>query len=207
MKLKYLLWILFLTNLGGISYSQQNAESNSRIVDRLIDEGVTAIRNKLIMLGDENVYVFLFDVNNPEADYIARKVQPGLQGFEVIWGTAFDSADYVLNMVNENIDVRYSNISTDNVLGTKRISRKIGVAMKFLVRASGNPDVIDTVEFSKTHNDHFDFNALASVEDNPAYFMKGALPEESSTSKVLIPALMIGISAAAIILFFTIRSK
>ena len=53
----------------------------------------------------------------------------------------------------------------------------------------------------------FDEDMLSSVEDSPAEFAKGTLPNEPSSQKILLPAIMIGVSAAAIILFFTIRSK
>ncbi len=207
LKLKYLLLILFLTNTGGISYSQQNAESNSRIINSLIDDGIIEVKNKLIPLGNERLCTILYDKLNPEAEYIARKMQSELQGFKVLLGTLDDSAEIIVELSDELIDVKYPGTETDNILGNKRVKREVTVRFNASVRDVRNNVQADKVTFSKTQKSLFDADKLGSVEDSQFYFARAIVPDEPSTSKLLMPAIMIGVSAAAIILFFTIRSK
>jgi hypothetical protein len=207
MKFKYLLWILFITNLGGISFSQQKVESNTRVIDRLIDDGILEVMNKLIPLGNDKLFKINYDKQNPEAEYVARKMQSGLQGFKVLLGAFNDSADYVIELSGESINVKYSGGDADNILGTKRVERQVTVKFVSSIKQDNISVKIDEVIFSKTENSLFNEDMLSSVEDSPADFARGILPEEPSAEKVLLPAIMIGISAAAIILFFTIRSK
>ena len=207
LKLKYLLLILFLTNTGGISYSQQNPESNSRIINRLIDDGIIEVKNKLILLGNEKLCTILYDKLNPEAEYIARRMQNELQGFKVLLGTLDDSVEIVVELSDELIKVKYPGTETDNILGTKRVKREVTVRFNTSIKEKRNTVDAYKVSFSKTQKGVFDADKLASVEDNQFYFSRAVVPDESSTSKVLLPAIMISFSAAAIILFFTIRSK
>jgi hypothetical protein len=207
MKFKYLLWILFFTNIGGISFSQQNVESNTRIIDRLIDDGILEVKNKLIPIGNDKLFTIDYDKQNPEAEYIARKMQSGLQGFKVLLGAFNDSADYGIELSGELIKVKYSGAEAENILGTKRVKRQVTVKFVSSIRQDTMSVKTDEVIFSKTESSIFDEDMLRSVEDSPADFSRGILPEEPSAEKVLLPAIMIGISAAAIILFFTIRSK
>ncbi len=206
-KLKYLLWIIIFSNLGGISFSQQKVETNSRIIDRLIDDGILEVRNKLIPLGNDKLYTLLYDKQNPEAEYIARRMQSGLQGFKVLLGALNDSADHVIENSNELIEVQYPGSETDNILGAKRVKREVTVKFVSSIKEERNAVKTDKVVFSKKQKSLFDEDMLSSVEDSPAEFAKGTLPNEPSSQKILLPAIMIGVSAAAIILFFTIRSK
>ena len=207
MTFKYLLWFILISGLGGIAFSQQMPEGNSRIAGRLIAEGVTSLTNKLMKLGDEKLYVFLFDESNPEAEYIAQYVRSGLQGFKVIWGEKFDSANYVLTMKNAVLDVDYLSYSSDNIAGTKRIERRVKAGFGVYVTVPGNAIAVDSVIFSRSGKDYIEAQNLSVIEDSGAPFLSGKLRDEGSVSSVVVPAVMIGLSAAAIILFFTIRSK
>lgn len=207
MKLLRLLWLFNLVCPGGCLFSQHIAESNMAVADRLIDEGLLKLRNSMTLLGDEKLFVFKYDQYNPEADYIARRVQTALQGFKVLWGTEHDSSDYSVDMIRPSVKVRYAGISTDNVIGNKRIERIVSVGFDFLIQSSGESGGSDSVSFAKSNRSYVDYESLPSVESSLFPFLRAELPNEGSSSSLLIPAVMIGVSAAAIILFFTIRSK
>lgn len=207
MTFKYLLWFILISGPGGIAFSQQMPEGNSRIAERLIAEGITSLTNKLMKLGDDKLYVFLFDDFNPEADYIAQNVRSGLQGFKVIWGEKFDSADYVLTMKNAGVDIDYLSYSSDNIVGTKRLERLVRAGFDVYVTVPGNAGAVDSVIFSRSNRSYVDAQNLSFIEDSGAPFLSDKLPDEGAVSSVVVPAVMIGLSAAAIILFFTIRSK
>ncbi len=207
MKYKYLLLILLFTGQGGISYSQLSAESNSSAVNSLIDDGTVSLRNKLIMLGENKSYVFTYDKSNPEADYIARRVQTGLQGFRIIWGEDYDSADHSIKMDKADISVKYGKLKTDNMVGDKTMERQVKVSIGFLVYDNSKSAPTDSVIFSERKTARMRLDALPSYEDSSIPFLRGVLPQESSMSGIVVPAIMLGVSAAAIILFFSIRSK
>ncbi|MCB0727250.1 MAG: hypothetical protein R3A12_15110 [Ignavibacteria bacterium] len=67
-------------------------------------------------------------------------------------------------------------------------------------------EIIYSQNFSKKAKDNIDLDKLDYSEDKRFSFSSSELPEENSVNQILFPAIIITVSAAAIILFFTIRS-
>lgn len=203
--LKLLLVLSFL-NFWSTAFSQGPAETNSRIINRLVSEGLTGLLNKLAILGKDKLYNIRYDIKNPEAEYVARRVQSELQGFRIVMGDNSGKEDVSVDLKDTEIRVSYPDVFTDNIIGAKRVSRTVFVRFEAeLSDSAGNK--IESFSFRKSHKSKFDYEQLGMVQDLNEPFAYAETPDEIEGGDVLVPALMISISAAAIILFFTIRSK
>jgi hypothetical protein len=212
MKLKYLLCIFYFLILRGISFSQDDFDNNISTVNKLIDESFFSIRNKMTESGKDKFYRISFDQDNQSAAYIFDRFKTAFYDYKLIINENSDSVDYVIAFKNPFISTKYKKIFTDNVLGVKKIVREITVSYNLELSAITNQasDSLQNIlnqNFNKKSKDNIDLDKLGYAEDKRYKFSSSDLPEENTLNKIMLPAIIIAASAAAIILFFTIRSK
>ncbi len=212
MKLKYLLCIFYFLILRGISFSQDNFDNNISIVNKLIDESFFSLSNKFTETGKDKFYKISFDPGNQSGAYIFERFRNRFYDYKLIINENSDSVDYVISFKNPSISTKYKKILTDNVIGVKKIVREISVSYVLEMKsengqASDSAAVMLNQNFSKKAEDKIDLDKLEFTEDKRYKFSSSELPEESTLNQIMFPAIIITASAAAIILFFTIRSK
>lgn len=212
MKLKYLLCIFYFVILRGISFSQDNFDNNISIVNKLIDDSFFSLSNKLTETGKDKFYKVSFDPGNQSGAYIFERFRNRFYDYKLIINENSDSVDYVISFKNPSISTKYKKILTDNVIGVKKIVREISVSYVLELKieneqASDSLGIILNQNFSKKAEDKIDLDKLEFTEDQRYKFSSSELPEESTLNQIMFPAIIITASAAAIILFFTIRSK
>lgn len=212
MNLKYLLCIFYFLILRGISFSQDNFDSNISIVNELADESFLSLGNKMTVLGKDKFYKVVFDPGNQSGEYLFERFRTGFYEYKLIINENSDSIDYVIVFKNPLITTKYKRIFTDNVLGVKKIEREIGVSydLELTDYDSSGADSVHSLlkqNFNKKSKDNIDLDKLGYIEDKRYNFSSSELPEENTLNQILFPAIIITVSAAAIILFFTIRSK
>ena len=207
MNLKYLFCIFLLLILRGNSYSQDNFSSNLNIIDRLIDESFSSLNNKFVILGKDNFYQVVSDNVKPESAYLTEGLRRRFYDYKLVINEDSDSIDYKLVFSPPVFDVRYKKVFTDNILGTKRIEREVTVTYNVELTDKKNSAVIYNQNFNRKFKDSFDLDKLNIAEDKRYTFTRAELPEENTLNQILFPAIIITASAAAIILFFIIRSK
>lgn len=206
MNLKYLLCIILILIPGGISYSQVNP-SNISIIDRLINESLTPVENKFTVLGNDKIYEIDIDDKTDEGAFMLSSLRQRFGNNKLIINEHSDSADYKLVINDPLFRVAYKKVFTDDILGTKKVKREVSVSYDVRMTDLKNPAVILDQKIRKADSGNFDLDMLGSVESGSYRFVRGTLPEESVFDRIVTPAAIIGVSAAAIILFFIIRSK
>ncbi|MEO8666139.1 MAG: hypothetical protein ABI462_11655 [Ignavibacteria bacterium] len=207
MNLKYLFCIFLLIILRGTSYSQESLSSNINIIDRLIDESLTSLNNKFLILGKDNFYEVILDDGKPESTYLTESLRRKFFDYKLIFNEESDSIDYKLVISAPVFNVRYKRIFTDKILGTKKVEREVTVTYNVELTDKKNSAVVYNQNFDRKFKDSFDLDKLNFVEDRRYTFSHSGLPEENTLNQILFPAIIITASAAAIILFFIIRSK
>jgi len=212
MNLKYLLCIFYFLILRGISFSQDNFDSNISIVNKLADESFLSLGNKMTVLGKDKFYKVVFDPGNQSGTYLFERFRTGFYDYKLIINENSDSIDYVIAFKDPLITTKYKRIFTDNVLGVKKIEREIRVSYDLELKnyVSSETDSLHSLlkqNFNKKSKDNIDLDKLGYIEDKRYNFSSSELPEENTLNQILFPAIIITVSAAAIILFFTIRSK
>lgn len=212
MNLKYLLCIFYFLILRGISFSQDNFDSNISIVNKLADESFLSLGNKMTVLGKDKFYKVVFDPGDQSGEYLFERFKTGFYDYKLIINENSDSIDYVIVFKDPLITTKYKRIFTDNVLGVKKIEREIRVSYDLELSDYDNSekDSLHSIlkqNFNKKSKDNIDLDKLGYIEDKRYKFSSSELPEENTLNQILFPAIIITVSAAAIILFFTIRSK
>lgn len=207
MILKYLLCILLFLILRGISFSQENFRTNLDIITGLANESFIPLGNKLIDLGKEKIYQLESGNVNESGEFIFGNLRNYLRDYKVIVNENYDSADYKIIFSNAKITTVYKRIFTDKILGTKKVEREIMVAYDMDITDKKSSLIVYNLKFQKGFKDNFDLDKLSLVENNQYKFSHSELPPESKLDEILFPSIIIAASAAAIILFFVIRSK
>jgi len=138
--------------------------------------------------------------------YVAGRFRNNFREYKLQFNENSDSADFKIFLSNTEINTNYKKIFTDNVLGTKKLEREIEVKYDIKFTGKDSTEVIFVQNFNKISKDNIDLDKLEFSEDKRYSFSSSELPEENSVNQILFPAIIITVSAAAIILFFTIRS-
>ena len=108
-----------------------------------------------------------------------------------------------INIVMEEADVRYGEMDRDGWFGDYYVPRTLSIKGNYLNTAFNK----GLHQFLITAIDTIKVEELESLENNSFPFTKGNIPAEPFLSSVWQPVIAIGVAAAAIVLFFTVRSK
>jgi hypothetical protein len=201
---------------SGKIYCQNDEEviiSNLNITDRLLDEALMEIENKLTVLGKENLYSVKIVGANASGNYLKQKFRQFFNTYKMIYENGFDavnsidSVDYEISIREAVITPRYNRIFTSGFLGTRKVEREIILSFKTEIKDLQTNEVVFEKSFLKRFKDNFDLDKQLFIEDRRYDFTRSELPDEGFLNKIIIPAAVIIASAVAIILFFTIRSK
>ncbi|HLT23679.1 MAG TPA: hypothetical protein VK004_01010 [Ignavibacteria bacterium] len=189
-------------------FSQNNRlERNIEIFDRIIDKSFTELENRMIVAGKDKVFQINLSGPSDSDDYILEKLRRRLSGFNVIYETNYDSVFANVFIDSIKLKTRYRDINTSKVLGDKMVDRVVSVAYNVRLVQVINDEVLLSERFNESYEDSFKLDELSRVESDQYSFLKAELPSEGFFSKYLLPTVLIGASAATIILFFLIRSE
>lgn len=110
----------------------------------------------------------------------------------------------ILNFVIENAEVKYGKQERDGFFGDFFVERKLTLSGNYLLS-----NVVESSykEFSYSFNDKIKVEDIEKLENRSFPFTSGILPPEPFFSSLLEPVVAIGAAAAAVILFFSVRSK
>lgn len=202
LKDKYpFLFLIFFILISGNNFTKGQTISNLDIFYILTDSVATEI---VTAIGSEKE--LLLTINYP-VDYSLLRNRIIL---------SLNQNDYKVNEITgSNINnisvfidsafVNYYDLSRNGLFGSYHISRKVIL--------SGNyQHLIDNElkregEFSYSFNDRIPFESVQNVEFYSIPYTQGEKPAEPFLASIIEPVIAIGTAAAAIILFFTIRSK
>lgn len=108
-----------------------------------------------------------------------------------------------INIVLEEARVQYGELDRDGWFGDYYVPRTLFIKGNYLNTATDK----GLEQFFITAIDTVKVEELESLENNSFPFTKGEIPAEPFFSSVWEPVIAIGVAAAAILLFFSVRSK
>jgi hypothetical protein len=108
-----------------------------------------------------------------------------------------------INIVLEEAGVEYGEMDRDGWFGDYFVQRTLSIKGNYF-NANSNKGLQN---FFITAIDTVKVEDLELLENNSFPFTKGNIPAEPFLSSVWQPVIAIGVAAAAIVLFFTVRSK
>lgn len=211
MNIRYLLFFLIFFTIRGISFCQESSSSNLSEINKLIEESIVPLENKLILLGKDRLYLLTDESSSIQGGYISKFIKRSFPGYKMLLHSGIsdfsDSADYLIKIAGPSIKTLYKKISVDDLIGTKKAEREITLKYELIITDKKSLSEVFRHKFSNKHNDSFNLDEKSLIEDRNYNFTRSAIPEENILNHVLYPAVIILSTAAAIILFFTIRSN
>ena len=107
----------------------------------------------------------------------------------------------VLSYTVDKTFTQYTNIFRDGFLGSFLVQREISLKGNYLYSVSGKK------EFAFSNTDTVKVDDIKNLENVSYKFTNGTIPPEPFFTGLFEPVVALGTAAAAVILFFTVRSK
>lgn len=117
-----------------------------------------------------------------------------------------DSTSKLLYSI-EKAETKYSDLFRKGFLGSYQAVRQLSLKGNYLFTYSQKEDNIHTSTFNYMYIDTIKVDDIKNLENISFKFTTGSLPPEPFFSGLFEPVFALGTAAAAVILFFTIRSK
>ncbi|MDP4115608.1 MAG: hypothetical protein Q8903_05710 [Bacteroidota bacterium] len=200
MKINFTKYLLFL--LLGLTV-QTMGQTNLDVISGFNDSSVAKIKSNFSYGTNQKIY--LADNFSSGYSYFHNKLFSGFAPLSIIsTKPAVRSKDSVeVNYFIEKISVEYGEVFRKGILGDFYVSRSIIFNANYAIK--GAEEVQNSLNYKFV--DTIKVDEIKKVESDPFIFTKGEPPKEYVYPTLLEPVIALGISAAVIILFFTIRSK
>jgi hypothetical protein len=198
LKLFLRIMIFFtLSNQIILSQEKTNLEIFNRLTDKIAfevwqqvsSENDSIINLKINLAGDYQIF---------ESRLVAEmtKIEKRIQ-----FSPRNEELGVILTI--ENSFVNYGEPSKDGLFGTYYVTRSISLAGNYFIRGKQ----INPIDFFYTNIDTISLDNIQEFENEALKFTKGKKPEAPFFSTILEPIIITSSAAAAIYLFFSIRSK
>lgn len=201
-----ILAVLFAFFQFADSYSQTDSrslpKSNFALFSEITNEGLDELYDAVTVLGKDKIYKVSFVGKSDETAFLMNVVKQRFSSYNFIYEKD-DGYNYKIVFSNAVFSVSYSEPVADNVLGNEYFMRdlKAGFNYSVLHSDSGQKRVSKTFK-DKVYSEYFEY-----IQENGFGFMRAELPDKPFMKKILVPAIIVALSAVTAILFFTIRSK
>lgn len=192
--------LCFCLLIAGPVFSQ--SLTNLEVFYKLADSSVVKVLN-VIPKEDSRIYLRL-DVPEGYSVFRNRIIQDFSRGGKDVL-VARDSLAPSLDFSIDKARVSYSDPFRKGFWGSYKIERTHTFGGSFTLAYGGA--VKKTDSFSFTAKDTVMYDSLRQMEDLSVPFTRGEIPSEPLFSTLWEPVVALGTAAAAVYLFFTIRSK
>lgn len=151
---------------------------------------------------NRGAYKIITDDNIEKKDYLINELKQKFHNIKFVYEFV-DSVDFVIKFSQLIFKTAYTDLKAKKIFGDEYVSRELSVNYDFSV--SGKELI--SRKINKIFKDEVKVDKLEYIESGNYAFLKSVLPEKPFLKKILVPAVIVAVSAIATILFFTIRSK
>jgi len=205
--------VLFFLTVSFLQVSQAQDstayKTNYEILSGLLSKSISKIEDRIITAGKEKTYLLSFNDNasgngfRETNSFFQSLISQKMRDYKILSDNSL-SFDNKILISSPVLSVLYSGIKTKGIIGNKFVKRECKVSYLCTVENSGTDDV-KSFRYNETFTDEIPVDKIPMVEDINLTFTRSELPKETTFSKILLPAAIIFSTAAAIVLFFTIR--
>lgn len=197
-KLIFIIAALILVSSGNI---KPQSKTNLDIFYTFVDSAVHVVNTHLTPADT----LIVVDLQLGTAfNVFGNRIMNGILGQNRRLYKGERDADYLrVTFVVDNSSVTYGDMFRDGVFGRYLLPRTITLTGNFSI--SFQDYTFDDFVFTKSDTVRVD--EISQLENPSFIFTQGKLPSEPFFSSLLEPVIAVGAAAAAIILFFTVRSK
>lgn len=205
--MKKIVLILFLNLVVQSAVFSQPAGviDNDKIFTALLNEGLGRLTDILTVSGKDKIFFVHSFEKDKKFEYLVMNLRRKFPDFKFIAGEINNiKPDYELLFNNLNLKTNYKNAGSNPIKG-KEVIRELSV--NYDVKLTTDDSTVFSDVFNKKYEDRIPYDVIPDVEYGADDFAKGKVPEGSFGEKLLIPAIVSLVSALAIILFYSTRSK
>lgn len=197
------LW--FLSSPGFTQVSSDRPVHNLERVNLVIDDVLDQFRDIVILKDREKTYNIILTDESQQSQFFLSALKQKFNPFNFVYNQESDTlARFFLPKVK--IETEYLSVNQSNILGEKIVTRRVTVEADFEYSEPGLNQP-ETFKLTSTNKDEFALKDVELIQNQSLPFAYAELPQESFLSRILIPAGLIVVSVATVILFFIIRTK
>ncbi len=199
-EIKRLIFLPVVLFFLSVDLSAQQPDTNLDIFYSMIDSSVTDFISK-VPQSEESIKLDL----NPGKDYsvFTNKVIAKIISFGKKISNEKNDEASIVNYIIDSVEVIYGDIYRDGFFGGFYLPRNLSLKGNYTVES----DSTVLKNFSYSYKDTLRYEDIQNVENDSYPFTKGEIPPEPFLSSLFEPIVAIGVAAAAVILFFSVRSK
>jgi len=177
-------------------------KTNLNLFQEITRNSLSELEDVVTIIGKEKIYKITVEDNTERKEFFVNELKQMFTKVKFVYEIS-DSVDYVIKFGNLNFKTVYTDLKARKFFGDEYVNREINVNYDFSV--SGKD--LSSRKFSKSYKDEIKADKIEYVENGNYAFLKSVLPEKTFLKKIIVPAVIVAVSAIATILFFTIRSK
>lgn len=177
---------------------------NDKVFTVLLNEGLSKLSDILTISGKDKIYFVSTVEKDKKFEYVVMNLRKTFPDFKFITGEINVKPDYKIFFNNLNLKTVYKSAGNNPIKG-KEIIRELTI--NYNVKLSGNDSSIFSDVYFKKYEDKIPYDIIPEVEYGADEFAKGKVPEGSFGERLLIPLIVATVSAIAVILFYSVRSK
>jgi hypothetical protein len=218
-------FLVFLL-LPGISWGQNSDGEQEPVKTNLevFEDIISAQLEKFLYYpGLDRELAFIFSVNHTaggesskndnEERFITNVVKKTAQNnklkFSLISGTGELKADSNSNLVRlqvYNLETKYTGFRKNNFLGEKTLERNVKIKIAIDINSSSGKFELKNF-ISSDYKDEVSYDSYKKLESSKYAFTRGKAPEVGFIERIIVPAALVTVSAAVIVMFFVLRTK
>jgi hypothetical protein len=202
------LWLIIIAVLlfscNGIAQIEyiELPKTNLNLYQEITSKSLNDLGDFITVAGKDKIFKVNIEDTTGLKEFFVNELKQKFQNAKFVYGI-YDSVDYIIKFSDLGFKTAYTNIKTKYILGDEYVSRELIVKYKYSV--SGKD--INNKEVYKSYKDEINVDKLEYIESGNYAFLKAVLPEKPFLQKIIVPAVIVAVSAITAILFFTIRSK
>ena len=205
MKAVWLIIVAFLLisyeGNAQIDYSEL-PKTNFNLFQEITAKSLNELADAITIIGKDKIFKISVNDTTEKKEFFINELKQKFQNVKFIYEIS-DSVDFEIMFSNIDFKTKYSYLKTKRLFGDEYLNRGLIVLYSYSVPAK---DVIDR-KVSKSYNDEIKADRIEYIENGNYAFLKSVLPDKPFFKKIIVPAVIVAVSAIATILFFTIRSK
>jgi hypothetical protein len=183
-------------------YNNDLPKTNLNLFQEITSNSLNELEDVVTIVGRDKIYKISIDDNTEKKEFFINELKQKFHNVKFVYEVT-DSVDFIINVGSLMFKTAYTDLKSKNFLGDEYINRELSVMYNYSVPGK---DISDR-KVSKSYKDEIKVDRMEYVENGNYAFLKSVLPEKPFLKKILIPAVIVAVSAIATILFFTIRSK
>jgi len=177
-------------------------KTNLNLYQEFTSKSLNELEDLVTISGKDKIYQISIADTTELKEFFANELKQKFKNANFVYGD-YDSVDFVIKISNIKFKTAYSNIKTKYFLGNEYVNRELTINYNYSVSGKDTRGK----EVYKYYKDEVNVDKLEYIENGNYVFLKAILPEKPFIQKIIVPVVIVTVSAIAAILFFTIRSK